>query len=179
MIKSSVARRYAKALFDLLDAANVEPTRAGLTALGDALSVSTDLRHVLASPATNFEEKREVLTALSRRLGCPEVVDGFLAQLVRKNRVGLLPEIADAFGVLADQARGARQVTVSTARPFDAAETDALRGRLAQLLRQDVELEFRTDPEMIAGVQVRIGSTVFDSSVRGRLAAMKALLAKE
>lgn len=179
VIKSSVAHRYAKALFDLLDTSTVEPTRTGLTALGNALTASTVLRHVLASPATSFDEKRDVLTALSQRLGCPPVVNTFLGQLVKKNRVGLLPEIADAFGALADQARGARQVAVTSARPLDAGDADRLRARLKDLLRQDVELEFRTDPALMAGVQVRIGSTVFDSSVRGRLTAMKALLSKE
>ncbi|WP_447973723.1 ATP synthase F1 subunit delta [Nitrospira sp. Kam-Ns4a] len=179
MIKSSVARRYAKALFDLLDTGSVEPTRAGLTALGAALSASATLHHVLASPATSFEEKLEVLTALGQRVGCPTVVTSFLSQLVKKNRVRFLPEIAEAFAALADQARGARRVAVTSARPLDAAEADRIRARLKDLLRQDVELEFRTDPALIAGVQVRIGSTVFDSSVRARLTAMKALLSKE
>ncbi|HET8564377.1 MAG TPA: F0F1 ATP synthase subunit delta, partial [Candidatus Binatia bacterium] len=84
MIKSSVARRYAKALFELLDTKGIEPTRAGLTGLGRILSETASLKHVLASPAFSLEEKEAVLSALSRRLKCPPIVDGFLAQLVKK-----------------------------------------------------------------------------------------------
>ncbi|MFQ5992438.1 MAG: F0F1 ATP synthase subunit delta, partial [Nitrospiraceae bacterium] len=57
MIKSSVARRYAKALFDLLDASSVEPTCKGLIALGEAFTDSSSLKHVLMSPAFGVEDK--------------------------------------------------------------------------------------------------------------------------
>lgn len=179
MVKSSVARRYAKALFELLDPGSVTSTRAGLTGLGEAFSASVPLKHVLVSPAFGFEQKQAVLSALSRKLGCPPVVDGFLAQLVKKNRVAFLPEIADAFGSLADQAKGTQQVSVTSARALSEQEQEGLRQRLRDLLRHDVDLTFQTDPHLLAGLQIRIGSTVVDSTVRSRLTAMQSLLTKE
>lgn len=179
MIKSFVARRYAKALFELLDAASVEATRTGLTGLADALAASSSLRHVLVSPAFGFEDKQAVLAALSRRLGCPPIVDNFLAQLVRKNRIGFLPEIADAFAALADQAQGTQPVSVTSAKALSPAEQQGLRSRLRDLLRRDVDLTFQTDPSLLSGLRIRIGSTVFDSTIRSRLAAVQTLLTKE
>lgn len=179
MVKSSVARRYAKALFELLDPGSVAPTRAGLTGLGEAFSTSALLKHVLVSPAFGFEQKLAVLSALSRKLGCPPIVDRFLAQLVKKNRVAFLPEIADAFASLADQAKGTQQVSVTSAQALSQADQDGLRQRLRALLKHDVDLTFHQEPALLAGLQIRIGSTVFDSTVRGRLTAMQSLLTKE
>ena len=178
MVKSSVARRYARALFELLDSGSIAPTRAGLTDLGETYSTSPQLKHVLVSPAFGVEQKQAVLAALSRKVGCPPVVDGFLAQLVKKNRVGCLPEIADAFAFLADQAKGTQQVMVCSARALDQAEQDRLRRQLCDLLKHDVDLTFQTDPTLLAGLQIRIGSTVVDSTLRSRLTAMQSRLTR-
>ncbi len=179
MIKSSVARRYAKALFELLDTKSIEPARAGLAELGRILSETDSLKQVLASPAFSLEEKQEVLSALSRRLKCPPIVGGFLAQLVKKNRVGFLPEIADAFAALVDQAKGTQQVAITSAGTLSPAQQKDLRTRLRTLLGRDVDLSFQNEPRLLSGLQIRIGSTVYDSTVRGRLTAMQILLTKE
>jgi F-type H+-transporting ATPase subunit delta len=179
MIKSSVARRYAKALFDLLDPAGVEAARRGLTGLGQALADSSSLRHVLASPAFNAEAKEAVLAELARKLTCPPVMEQFLSQLVKKNRTLLLPEIAPAFAELADQAKGTARVSVASPKALSEAEQAALRKQLRDLLKQEVELEFHAQPDLIAGLQIRIGSVVYDSTVRNRLTAMQTVLNKE
>ena len=179
MIKASVARRYAKALFELLDAPSIEPTRAGLAGLAHALSTSASLKHLLASPAFARDEKLAVLSALSQRLACPPIINRFLAQLLKKNRVAFLPEITDAFAALVDKAKGTRQVAVTSATALSSAEQTRLRSRLRDLLRHDVDLTFHTTPELLSGLQIRIGSTVFDSTVRSRLTAMQGVLTKE
>jgi len=179
VIKASVARRYAKALFELLDAPSIEPARAGLAGLARALSDSGSLQHVLASPAFSLDEKLAVLTALSQRLTCPPIINRFLAQLVKKNRVAFLPEIADAFAALVDEAKGTRQVAVTSATALSSAEQTRLRDRLRELLGRDVDLTYHTKPELLSGLQIRIGSMVFDSTIRGRLTAMQGVLTKE
>lgn len=179
MIKSSVARRYAKALFELLDAKSIDVTRAGLSELGRIVLETPSLKHVLASPTFSLHEKQEVLSALSRRLKCPPIVDRFLTQLVKKNRVGFLPEIADAFAVLVDQARETQRIAIASAATLSPAQQKDIRTRLRTLLGHDVDLTFQTEPRLLSGLQIRIGSTVFDSTVRGQLTAIQALLAKE
>jgi F-type H+-transporting ATPase subunit delta len=179
VIKTAVARRYAQALFELVDQSNAASTRTALNGLGDAFKASAPLRHAIASPAFGMEDKIAVLTALGSRLGCPPVGQTFLGQLVRKNRVGFLPEIADAFGKLVDQSKGTQQVTVSSAAPLSQAERDRITTRLREGLGREVEVTFQTDPSHLAGLHLRIGSTVVDSTIRGRLQAMQSLLTKE
>jgi F-type H+-transporting ATPase subunit delta len=179
VITTPVAIRYAKALFELLDPAGIEPVRKGLEGLTQLYISSPQLKHVLASPAFRSEDKVAVLTELSRRLGFPTQGQGFLAQLVRKNRTGSLAEIAEAFVQLADQAKGARQVSVTSPRALTAAEQETLRSRLRELLQRDIDLTVYTEPGLLAGLRIQIGSTVIDSSVRSRLATMRAALSKE
>lgn len=179
MIKTAVARRYAQALFELLDQSNIEATRGTLNGLGQAMKDSVSLRHVVSSPAFGVEDKIAVLTELGGRFGCPPAGRAFIGQLVKKNRVGFLPEIAEAFTKLVDQSKGTQQVTVSSARPLPHDEQDRIKTRLRETLKRAVDITFQTDANHLAGVQIHIGSTVVDSTVRGRLRAMQSLLTKE
>jgi F-type H+-transporting ATPase subunit delta len=179
VIKTAVARRYAKALFELLDTSSVEPARVALQWLGDAFSQSASLRHAVASPVFTEETKLSVLIELATRLGCPPIGKTFLDQLVKKNRVSFLPDIAEAFAKLVDASKGTQQVSVSSANALSAVEQDRITTRLRHLLKGDVDVTFHTEPKHVAGLHIRLGSTVVDSTVRGRLSAMQRTLTKE
>ena len=179
MIKTAVARRYAKALFELLDNPSIEPTRLALNGLGEAFTQSADLRHAVASPVFPEGTKLSVLIEVATKLECPPVVKRFLDQLVKKNRVSFLPDIAEAFAKLVDESKGMQQVLVSSANALPATEQDRITTRLRDLLKRDVDVTFHTEPEYVAGLHIRLGSTVVDSTVRGRLSAMQRVLTKE
>ena len=179
MIKTAVARRYAQALFELLDQSNIEATRGTLNSLAQAVKDSSSLRHVIASPVFGVEEKISVLAELAGRFGCPPTVKAFLGQLVKKNRVGFLPDIADAFARKVDLSKGRQPVIVSSAAALPAAEQDRIKTRLRETLKRDVDVTFQSDSAHLAGLQIHIGSLVVDSTVRGRLNAMQALLTRE
>ena len=179
MIKTAVARRYAKALFELLDTASIEPARLALNGLGEAFTESAALRHAVASPMFPEAAKLSVLIEVASKLGCPPVVKRFLDQLVKKNRVSFLPDIVDAFAKLVDESKGTQQVLVSSANALPATEQDRITTRLRDLLKRDVDVTFHTEPEHVAGLHIRLGSTVVDSTVRGRLSAMQRVLTKE
>jgi F-type H+-transporting ATPase subunit delta len=147
--------------------------------LGEAFTQSAALRHAVASPIFTEETKVGVLTELANRLGCPPVGKKFLDQLVRKNRVGFLPDIAQAFAGLVDESKGTQQVSVSSAKSMLPAEQDRITTRLRDLLKRDVDVTFHTEPQHVAGLHIRLGSTVVDSTVRGRLNAMQRVLTKE
>jgi len=179
VIKTTVARRYAQALFELLDQSNTEVTRGTLDGISQAMTESDQLRHVVASPAFGVEEKIAVLTAIGDKLGCPSIGKAFLGQLVKKNRIGFLPEIADAFGTLVDQAKGTQPVTVASAVPLPEIEQDRIKVRLRETLKREVDVTFQTDANHLAGLQIAIGSTVVDSTVRGRLRDLQVALTRE
>jgi len=179
VIKTAVARRYAQALFELIDQSTIEATRGTLNGLSQAMTESSSLRHVVASPAFGVEEKIGVLTEIGGRFGCPPVGKAFIGQLVKKNRVGFLSDIAEAFSKLVDESKGTQQVTVASAIQLPQAEQERIKTRLRETLHREVDITFQADPSHLAGLQIHIGSTVVDSTVRGRLRAMQSLLTKE
>jgi F-type H+-transporting ATPase subunit delta len=179
VIKTVIARRYAKALFELLDQSNIEATRDTLSALSQAMKDSSSLHHVIASPAFGIEEKIGVLTELAGRVSCPPVGKAFLGLLVKKHRIGFLPDIADAFGKLVDQSKGTQQVTVSSAAVLPQVEQDRIKTRLRETLKSEVEVTFQSDASHLAGLRIHIGSLVVDSTVRGRLASLRTALTRE
>jgi len=179
MIRSSVSGRYAKALFELLDPDSVEPMRTGLAGLSLAMSESASLKHVVASPAFSEEKKLAVLWELSERVNCPKPVKGFLGLLVAKNRVDQIPGIAEAFADLANRTKGTKEVTVTSAVDLPQADQDRIQRHLLDCIGGEVVVTYHTDPSLLSGLHIQIGSTVFDSTLRNRLAALRTLLTKE
>ena len=178
MNQSTIGRRYASALFQLLEESGVEPARNALGSLTQGLEDTPALKHVLASPVFKFEEKQVVLEELCQRMQAPPVMRDFLNQLLKNNRAVLLPEISQAFSDLADQRKGIQQVRVSAAKPIDATEQDRVKRELSETLGRSVDVVFEVQPNLIAGLKIHIGSQVFDNTVLGRLTSMQDQLTK-
>ena len=177
-MKNAIARRYAQAFFRLVSHENPAAVQEGLQALSQALKDSPAFKHVVASPVFTLDEKLQVLTALCERTGCPTVMGRFCEQLLKKNRIGFLPEIAEAFRELMIRQSGKQQIVVVSAQPVDDAMKQDILAQLGATAKREVEVDFQSDPSLLSGVQIKIGSKVFDSTVRGRLHKMRAQLVK-
>ena len=178
MNQSTIGRRYASALFQLLEESGIEPARNALGSLTKGLEDTPALKHVLASPVFKFEEKQVVLEELCQRMQAAPILRDFLNQLLKNNRAILLPEISQAFSELADEQKGIQQVRVSSAKQLGPSEQDQVKRELTQTLGQAVDVLFDIEPQLIAGLRIHIGSRVFDNTVLGRLASMQDQLTK-
>ncbi len=178
MKESTIGRRYASALFQLLEESGLEPARNALGSLTQGLEDTPALKHVLASPVFKFEEKQVVLEELCKRMQAPQVVRDFLNQLLKSNRAVLLPEISHAFAELADQQKGIQQVRVSSAKSLDTTEQEQVKRELSETLGRAVDVVFEVESHLIAGLKIQIGSQVFDNTVLGRLTSMQNQLTK-
>lgn len=178
MNQSTIGRRYASALFQLLDESGIEPARNALGSLTQGLEDTPALKHVLASPVFKFEEKQVVLEEICQRMQAPPVMRDFLNQLLKNNRAVLLPEISHAFAELADQQKGIQQVRVSSAKPLDVTGQEQVKQELTQTLGQAVDVVLEVEPDLLAGLKIYIGSRVFDNTVLGRLTSMQDQLTK-
>lgn len=177
-MKNAIAGRYAQAFFRLLRHEDTAAAQDGLQALSHAVKDSSAFKHVLASPVFTIEEKLEVLTALCERTGCPPVMGRFCEQLLKKNRIEFLPEIAEAFRELMVQRSGKQQIIVVSAQPVDDTMKQDVLAQLRSTVKREVEVDFQSDPSLLSGIQIKIGSKVYDSTVRGRLQKMRAQLVK-
>ncbi len=178
---AAVATRYARALVDLAmrpgEAAAPETVIGELALFEEVLRASPALRNVLLSPAVSAPQKRSLVSRLVRRLGLCDLVRRFLLVLTDRRRMGLLGEIREAAEQTLDERLGVVRVDVTSARELTPAQREALEQGLARLTGRQPRARYSVEPEMIGGAVARIGSIIYDGSVRGRLETLKRRLA--
>ena len=171
---TDVGARYAQALFELaVENRALEPVEADLKGLTELLRQSPDLRRLLVSPRFTAEEKGKGLAAVAERAGVQPLTAKFLGLLAANRRTNALGEIVAAFHRLAAARRGLVSAQVITALPLTDVQTAALKSALRQAIGKDPEIEARIDPAILGGVKVRVGSRLYDASLKSRLDSLK------
>jgi F-type H+-transporting ATPase subunit delta len=170
----TIARRYASALADVAIALGEErEVQEELNTWESMISSSNELRQVVDSPTVTLDEKRRILTKLIERVSPRPTTANFIQVLLQNHRLGQLAAINKRFAQALDERSGVVAGTVTTARPMDGVSQEALQANLAALTGKKVRLSFETDDELIGGLVTRIGSTVYDGSVRNQLQQAK------
>jgi F-type H+-transporting ATPase subunit delta len=181
MISSAVVNRYANALADVILSpdSDVQPPQAieQLRAFDAAVQGSSDLRSVLASPAIPVARKRAIIKDIAQRLELARVVRNFVLVLSDHRRAAALGQMVDAFEMLLDERLGFVRAEVKSAFELNPGQQGELSGQLGKLAGAPVRLRFAIDQALIGGVTAKIGSRVYDGSVRGQLAEMHKRLA--
>ena len=101
------------------------------------------------------------------------MVRNFVTIVVRKRRANLFGQIRTAFEKVLDERTGVLEAKVASASPLSDASQQALEGQLSRLTGKKVRAIYSVDPELLGGVTARIGSTVYDGSVRGQLESLR------
>jgi F-type H+-transporting ATPase subunit delta len=169
------AARYARAFADVVlgDGIPIEQVNAQLNDFLSTLEGSADLRQALFNPAVAADVRVRVIDALAPRLHLGREVRNFLAVLLRHDRMSAVEEIVAAYRAEVDRRQGISIVEVISARRLDADERFQMEQQVARLAGTQVRARFREDNGLMGGAVVRIGSTIYDGSVRGRLDRMK------
>lgn len=176
MTSRAAATRLARALFDVVRNADPVGTGADLTAYAQLLVEHQDLRRALSSPGVPIPVKQRILASLLQLRPGTDHVMRFLQIVAQNDRLGLLPEIADAFQQRLLDFQQVVRANVTTAVPLPADRAQALEQSLAQTTGKRVIVTTDVDPRIIGGVVARIGSRVYDGSVAHHLARVKAQL---
>ena len=167
---STVAERYALAVFELaVEGAELPQVTSQIRSLAQTYAGSDELRGVLDNPLIDDQKRERILTDISTRLGLGRLSVNATRLLVRRHRLGLLPEIARALETLGDQKAGLLRATVTSATPLSESYRQQLASELERLTKRKVVLEARHDPTLIAGIVTRIGDNTIDGSIKGRL----------
>ena len=170
--------RYASAFADVVTDARLN-TAAIDRQFSDFLATwegSDELRTFFINPAIPTAQKVEILDKLNAKLGMQKELRNLLAVLISNNRIGHVVEVAEAYRRILQQQSGIRPAEIVTARPLSADERSALVAELAKLAGAEIDPSFKLDTSILGGAVVRIGSTVYDGSVRGRLDRLKEAL---
>lgn len=177
MPELGAARRYASALFAVaVRGKELEGAEKDLATVVQVWDANPQIAAAMARPQVPMEAKRRVWQRLLEgNVGA--LMQRFIAMLVDKRRIDLLPEVGSEFQRLSDQYRRVMRARVTTAVPLSPDQAEALKARLAGDTGQTVVLLPEVDPSIVGGAIVRIGDRILDGSVRGQLESLRRRLA--
>lgn len=169
MREESVARRYASAYLAVaLRSGDLIAARDNIRLAADTIANHGLLSSVLHQPQITTARKKSVLAEVLKNEASPATL-AFLYLLTDKRRIDLVGEIATQLEQLVRVRQNVARATAVTAQPLDASQIEALRVSLEHRTGKIIELSTEIDPSLLGGVLVRIGDTVMDGSVRGKL----------
>jgi F-type H+-transporting ATPase subunit delta len=178
MSVQTVARRYATALADVvIQQSEAREVQRELVAWEELLQTNSNLREVFANPTIALDQKRAVLNKVIEMAKPRPTTANFLKVLLQNQRLTELGEINRKFAQIMDDRGGMVAATVTTARAVPQDAQAKLHDKLTTLTGMKVRIDFATDPELIGGLVTRIGSTVYDGSVRNQLQQIKEKMA--
>jgi F-type H+-transporting ATPase subunit delta len=174
VLGGSIARRYAKALFELgVAQRSYEQFGQELEDLARAYDQSSDLRLAMENPVIRPSQKQAVLRNLLPRIAPSPFVQRFALLLLSRGRITLLRSIARAYRELADARAGQVRATVTSATPIQTGDLDRVRRALEKRTGRKVIIETKVDPDLIGGLVARVGDLILDGSVRSQLDEMR------
>jgi F-type H+-transporting ATPase subunit delta len=183
MTLSAVATRYANALADVVTAGKStlrpEEALAQLRAFQALLESSGELHNALLTPAVAASRKKAVVSRLGEKLGISRIARNFLFVLLDHRRIAALPEVIHSFETIVDERLGFARAEVQSARELSESLRGSLGAELERLTGKRVRARFAVEPDLVGGVVARIGSTVYDGSVRGQLRSLERRLNAE
>jgi F-type H+-transporting ATPase subunit delta len=166
----AVARRYGTALADVvLERGEAREVQDELIAWEKIIASSALLQELLLNPTIPYEQKQKALNELIARTKVRETTSNFLKVLLRNQRLSELALINQRFAQVLDERAGLVSAEVTSARPVPETAREAIYAKLRDLAGRNVRVSFKTDESLIGGMVTKIGSTVYDGTVRNQL----------
>lgn len=169
-IQASLAGRYASALFDLArDEKQIDAVSRSLDSLNQALADSRAFDQLVASPLVDRDEAGKAFAAIAGELKADPLTANFLGVLARNGRKGELAQVIRLFRRLASEHRGETTAEVVSAHPLSDGQIAALKTQLKARAGRHVAIDARTDPTILGGLIVKLGSQMIDASLKTKL----------
>jgi F-type H+-transporting ATPase subunit delta len=166
----TVARRYARALFELAqETKSLDDVLRAMSNIRHALSAAADLRPLLVSPMVRPEDKRKLVGAVTSN----KLVLRFIDLLARRKRLDLIETVHDLLIEMGDAVKGIHHALVKSAQPLTDQQKRDVESGLAKSAGGSVVGRFEVDASLLGGVWVQMGDKVLDASLRGRLDSMR------
>jgi len=172
---ASVVNIYARAFADVVLEKRLDPakTLAEAQQISSLVRENKALREVWQAPSVSADQKRAVLDAIAKRAGISQMVRNFIAVLIDKGRMRFLDEIVVEFSHELNQRLGFAEAEITTTRELTAGERSALEADLAKVTGKKIRARYDQDQSILGGAVARVGSTVYDGSVKGQLEKLR------
>ena len=164
-----VASRYARALIEAMSPDQADTGLDQIQRLNDLIATEEDVRELLLNPVVPQDRRKHFIEQLAEAMGLDPRVRRLFVLIVERRRLPVLADVVVAYQQMLDQRNGIVRANVLAAAPISEAEQREIAARLEETTGKRVVMEIDEDPELIAGLVVRIGSTVYDGSLRQQL----------
>ncbi|MGA8200803.1 MAG: ATP synthase F1 subunit delta [Candidatus Sulfotelmatobacter sp.] len=170
-----MASTYARAFADVILKAHLDVERAvaELRSVATLLNESSDLRQVWENPAIPVEQKRRVLDVIAQRDGISKQVRNLVAILIDHRRTHFLNAVIRQLEKELDARMGFAEAEITSTRELDETEKREFEQQVAKVTGKKIRAHYSRDASLLGGAVVRVGSTVYDGSVKGQLERMK------
>ncbi len=176
---SVAANRYAKALIDALYPDRAEAGQEQLRKLNETLNANPDARKFFENPTVPTEKRKALLKEIGDALGLSAPIRNFTEILIDRNRLDILEQIITAYQKDLDEKLGIVRASITAAQPLDNAQRSELVAKLEKMTGKQVQVEIAVDATLLGGVIARVGSTIYDGSLRQQLKAFKSGIVQE
>lgn len=175
---ASVDHRYARALADVVFDKGMDVSSAvrDLNAIVGMTAESDDLRKVWENPSIEAEQKRAILDGLVGMAGTARMIRNFIAVLIDHQRIQELPKIARQFELELNARLGFADAEVTSMHELGPQDRVAIEQQIERVIGKKVRARYKTNQGVLGGAVIRVGSTVYDGSIRGQLAKIKEAL---
>ena len=173
-ISSGIASRYAAAVFDIASEDKaLDALEADITNLEEALGVSADLREMISSPIHSRDDQQAAIGAVAENLGLSGTVTNTLRLMASKRRLFVVPQMLATLRARLSEARGEVTAEVTSAKALSDEQVEKLKDTLKAKVGSDVNIKASVDESLIAGLVVKLGSRMIDTSIRSKLAQLQ------
>jgi F-type H+-transporting ATPase subunit delta len=167
---AAAVKRYANALFlAAKDKGSVGKVEKELKLVADALLATPALRSLLAHPSVDVTAKHKMMIEVFGK-HVSELVLNMLLLLCDRRRSDIMVDLSAAYTQIAGRELGQAEATVIAAKPLSAQELTNVQTSFSKIIGKEIRLEQKIDAELLGGIRVRIGDTLYDGSVAGKLA---------
>ena len=179
MVSGSLARRYAKAVFELGNkGGNLDKVGSDLRSFAKAMRESKELETTLASPAIRRQDRKKILDAIMQRIGVTPTTANLMYILLEGERMHSVVAISRELDAMIEAKAGRIAAEVVSAKPLDPSQLSQITASLEKLSGKKVSLSHREDADLLGGVVAKVGDTVYDGSLRTQLRNLRDELSK-
>jgi len=172
-MSAAVARRYARAVFELAqEEGKLEDVTKELAAVAAAYEVSTEFQALEKTPGLTDEDRTAVVAAIAGKAGGGDLTVRAVQMLAERQRLAILPDLVQLLGEMADDALGLVRAHVTSAHVLSEDYRGRLQRKIEEATGKKVVCTFETDETLLGGIVTKIGDRVVDGSVRGKLNAL-------
>jgi len=167
---NSTSNSYALALFELAkENSELDAAEISMIGIKKLLIESFDFKEMILSPVVNKNDKKNVILAIAKLNNFPDILKKFLGLVAQKNRLFFLNKIVNSFLNLLSVNRGELKAKIISSKKLPADEQKKIQIDLSEEFKSKLKIDYKYDPDLIAGLVIQIGSVMVDTSIKTKL----------